>query len=410
MTSEHVIIVGAGHGGGQVAVNLAAAGHAGPITLIGAEPHAPYQRPPLSKGLLLGTTPPERTRLKPAGYYAERGINLMTGRRVTAVDRTDRTVHLADGETLVYDRLVLATGSRMRRLGLPGEALPGVYTLRTLDDALAFRKRLHRGRRLALIGGGYIGLELAAAAVQRGVQATVLERRDRVMARTAGPETADHFARLHRARGVTIRTGARVRGLLGDKRVCGIALEEDEVLPADLVVVGVGAVPETALAEAMGLACDDGIQVDEYGATLTDPRIHAVGDCSRFPSRLSPPSVRLESVQSATGQARRTAAAIAGTPEPFEDVPWFWTDQHGQRLQTAGLPQAGGERWIAGDPASGEFAVYHLREGAVIACEAVNTPRRFQAAKRLIRDQAPPPADAVPSAEALPAGLAEPAP
>jgi 3-phenylpropionate/trans-cinnamate dioxygenase ferredoxin reductase component len=334
--TARIVVVGAGQAGYSLAARLRGLGHTGPLTLIGDEPHPPYQRPPLSKAYLKGELARERLFLRPLAFYDETGIALRTGTAVTAIDRAARRVTLADGTSVPYDLLALTTGALPRRLAPEaGGALAGVHLMRSLADADALAPELLPGRRLLIVGGGYIGLEAAAVAAASGLAVTLVEAADRILARVAAPETAAYFRALHRAHGVEIVEGAGLARLEGEAgRLTGALLADGRRLPADLALVGIGVAPATALAEAAGLAIENGIAVDARGAT-SDPAIFAAGDCASFPHRGA--RIRLESVPNAIDHGEAVAAAMLGAPEPYVAKPWFWSDQYDVKLQIAGL-------------------------------------------------------------------------
>ena len=371
------IIIGAGHGGGVLAANLRQNGYSGPITMIGEEPHPPYQRPPLSKGWLQGEVDEDGLLLRPRDWYAESNIALRTSTRVIRVDRATKSVTLSTDEVLTYDTLVLATGARARRLSLPGSDLKGFLELRTIEDAEAIKAWFQPGFRLAIIGGGYVGLEVAASARKLGVDVHVIEREDRLLARVAGPVLSDFFREVHEAHGVRFHFGAVVEGFDGlDGQVSGVRIAGAAVLQCDAVLVGIGAVPNDDLARDAGLACENGVIVDGQART-SDPDIFAIGDMTQRPMPLYGRSVRLESVPNALEQARQAAAAICGTAEPKSETPWFWSDQYDLKLQIAGIPFEVDQIVVRGDPATRKFAVFHLSQNRVQAVEAINAPPEF---------------------------------
>lgn len=385
---ERIVIVGAGHAGGAAAVALRQGGFAGAITLVGAEPLPPYQRPPLSKAWLKGEAGAADLFLKPAGWYAENRVDLRTGRVVTAIDRASRLVRLGDGEALAYDRLVLATGARARPLAIPGADAAGVFVLRSAADAEALKNCLGPGRRLAVIGGGYVGLEVAASARALGGEAVVIEREARILARVASAPLSAFFQSCHEAHGVSFACGAQVAEIDGrDGRICAIRLADGRSLPCDAVLIGVGAIPNDDLARAAGLECADGVVVDPQART-SDPDIFAIGDLTRRPVPRYGRSCRLESVPSALEQARQMAASVTGRAPPAPEIPWFWSDQYDIKLQIAGLPFDADRIVVRGDPGSARFAIFHLAgpSGASVvqAVEAVNAPAEFMAGKTLI--------------------------
>jgi 3-phenylpropionate/trans-cinnamate dioxygenase ferredoxin reductase subunit len=381
-SNARVVIVGAGHAGGSVAALLRQYGFDGPITLIGDEPIAPYQRPPLSKAWLKGEADADSLQLKDPDWWAQNGVELRVDARVTAIDPVARTVML-EGGILPYDALVIATGARARSIHLPGADLDGVLALRTAADAEALKARLGPGRRLVVIGGGYVGLEAAASAMALGGSAVVLEREARVLARVASQTLSSFYAAAHAARGVQIVTGASVVAIEGDGHVQAVRLADGRDFPCDAVLVGVGAEPNVELAEAAGLPCADGIIVGAAARTA-DPAIWAVGDVTRRPSALFGGDIRFESVPNALEQAKQAASAIAGRDQPPAEVPWFWSDQFDLKLQMAGLAIDADRQILRGDPATERFAVFHLK-GDVIRCvEAVNAPPEFMGGRLLI--------------------------
>ncbi|WP_410668284.1 NAD(P)/FAD-dependent oxidoreductase [Amycolatopsis sp. cmx-4-68] len=373
-----VLVVGAGQSGFQAVASLRDRGFDGRVVLVGDEPGVPYQRPPLSKAYLAGTAGIEQLHLRGADFFAEKDIELVEA-RVKAIDRSASEVRLEDGTELAYDHLILATGARNRTLPVPGADLPGVLALRTRDDADRLRASLERAGDVVVVGGGFIGLEFASHA---GRPVTIVEAQDRLLNRVATPEISAYFAALHRAAGHTVVLGQGVTALHGDDRVREVELSDGTRLPADLVVVAVGVVPETALAEAAGLPVDNGVVVDAHLRTA-DEKIFAIGDCANFPCVQAGVATRLESVQNAVDQARCVAAAITGTAEPYASLPWFWTDQSGAKLQIAGILAGADRTVVAGDPATGKFSVLSFRDDVLIAVESVNRPADHIAARRL---------------------------
>ena len=378
-----IVIVGGGHAGGQAAASLRQEGYAGPLALLAEEPHVPYQRPPLSKQYLAGEYGLERVHLRPAAFYDAKGIDVRCGTKVAGIDAAARTVVCENGDTLRYHKLLLATGATARQLSVPGASLPGVHYLRTIADVDAIKAEFLPGKRLAIVGGGYIGLEVAAVGVALGLDVTVLEMEARVLARVATPAMSAFYHRLHEERGVTIRTGAEAAAFAGTPRLAEVVCSNGQRVPADLAVVGVGIEPNMALAAAAGLECEDGIVVDEHART-SDPHIYAAGDCTNHPSPLLGRRLRLESVPNAMEQSRVAAANMAGTPKRYAAVPWFWSDQYDLKLQMVGFPEAEDETVARGDPASGRFATFYLRHGKLAAADAVNSPREFMAARQLV--------------------------
>lgn len=373
-----VVIVGAGHAGGTLAGLLRQHGWSGPITLVGEEVRPPYQRPPLSKGLMLGKVTPEELQLKPEGFYAQRQIDLVTGRKAVRVDRAQRLVLLHDAPALPYDHLVLATGARLRPLDVPGAGLSGVMSLRTADDALRIRALIRPGVRVVIVGGGYIGLEAAASARTLGAEVCVVEREDRLMARVASRELSAFVAGYARARGVGIELTSTVAGFSGEAgRVRSVELADGRSLPCDLALVGIGVLAEQELASQAGLVCQDGIVVGADALT-SDPAISAIGDCTRRPSPLFDRTIRLESVHNAVEQAKQVATRLCGKTQPATEAPWTWSDQFDLRLQVAGVISADDTAVVRGDPANAAFAIFHFApDGRLRAVEAVNAPMDF---------------------------------
>ncbi len=377
------VILGAGHAGGEAAAALRARGFEGRVVIVGDEAHPPHERPPLSKQLLAGEYGPEQTYLKPLAFYHDRAIELRLGVRVAAIERETRTVLMEDGEPLPYDKLLIATGARPRRLAVPGAELAGVHYLRTIDDSLAIREGLREGARVVIVGGGYIGLEVAAVARGLGADVTVLEMMDRVMARVVGHEISDFFQGLHRANGVRLCLGAAVAAIEGAGRAERVLCTDGTACDADLVIVGVGVVPNVELAGAAGLEVDDGIVVDKFAAT-SDADIFAAGDVTNHPNAILGGRLRLESVHNAAAQAQAAARAMLGKPQAYSEVPWFWSDQYGLKLQMAGISREGDETVVRGAPESHRFSVLYLRSGRVVAVNAINNMRDFMPAKRMI--------------------------
>ena len=380
------VIVGGGHAGGQAAASLRQAGHGGGIVLVGEEPHVPYQRPPLSKEYLAGGQTLDRVYLRSEQFYQDKAITLRRGARAVGLDPAAHVVVLEDGEALRYEKLLLATGGRARALPVDGADLDGIHLLRTIADVDAIKAELHPGKRLAIIGGGYIGLEAAAVAVRAGLRVTVLELEERILKRVVTAEMSRFYQTLHADAGVVVRTGAEVVGFQGARRVRAVRCADGATVPADIVIVGVGITPNVALAEDAGLACGDGIVVDERCATSA-PDVYAAGDCTNHPNPLLGRRLRLESVPNAMEQSRVAAANMAGQDKTYAAVPWFWSDQYDLKLQMVGFAADGDTRVVRGDPAAHRFAVFHLAAGTLVAAEAVNSPREFMACRQLVGRQ-----------------------
>lgn len=382
-TDPSFVIVGGGHAGGRAAEAMRQLGFAGGITLIGAEPHLPYERPPLSKELLQAEDGQGFALIRDQAWYDEQGVACRLGAAATALDPDTRTVVLADGESVRYDKLLLATGVSVRRLEVPGAGLANVHYLRTIDDSRAIEARLRPGRNVAVVGGGFIGLEVAASARKRGCTVTVIEAADRLMGRGVMPAVSEAFLGLHRANGVDVRLGAGVDRLEGDGAVARAVLADGTVLAADLVVVGIGVTPETGLAEAAGLEVDDGIVVDERCRTSA-PGIYAAGDATSHYSPHYGRHIRLESWENAQNQAIAAARNMCGEDFVHTGAPWMWSDQYDVGLQVAGVPAEWDAVVYRGDPASREFLAFQMAGGEVVGAQSVNRPRDMRFARRLI--------------------------
>jgi len=378
---QRVVIIGAGQAGVQAAATLRAEGYEGALTVVGEEIYPPYQRPPLSKAYLSGDFARERLFLKPDSFYAETRCELRLGVTAVRIDRAAKAVVLSDGRSLAYDRLLLTTGARVRKLPIPGAELQGVYYLRGIDDVDLLRPELKAGARLVVVGAGYIGLEVAAVAAKHGLQVTVLETAERVLVRAASPQLSGFYEKEHRAHGVIFRFGAMAQAFEGTNRVEAVRIDGERV-PADFVLVGVGVAPNCEIAQQAGLACDNGVVVDEYAAT-SDPDIFAAGDCTNHPG-FAGGRVRLESVQNAIDQAKHAALAMLSKAEAYSEVPWFWSDQYDLKLQIAGLARAGDVTVMRGTPENRKFSVFHLRNGVVAAVEAVNAAPDYIVGRKLI--------------------------
>jgi 3-phenylpropionate/trans-cinnamate dioxygenase ferredoxin reductase component len=374
-----VVVIGAGQAGAALVAKLRALGHDGPITLIGEEPSPPYQRPPLSKAYLMGEMGAERLWLRSAAFYAEQNITLQLGQPVTAIDRAAQTVTVGD-DVLHYDHLALTTGSIPRRLPAAiGGDLSGIYTVRTLADVDAMRGEFRPGRRVVVIGGGYIGLEAAAVAAKLGLRVAVVEMAPRILQRVASPETSDYMRALHIAQGVEIIEGVGLARLAGEGHVTGAVLTDGRELPCDFVIAGVGIVPATALAEAAGVVVENGIRTDANGRT-SDAHIWAAGDCASFPHPHG--QIRLESVQNAIDQAELVAENIMGAGRDYVPMPWFWSDQYDCKLQIAGLNS--GYDAIVRRGAAGAVSFWYYKGDQLLSVDAMNDPRAYMVGKRLI--------------------------
>jgi 3-phenylpropionate/trans-cinnamate dioxygenase ferredoxin reductase component len=380
-----IVIVGAGQAAAQLVQSLRQGGYKEPIRMIGDEPYAPYQRPPLSKKFLTERPAAETLYFRPESFWATQGVTADFSMPVHAIDRANRRVALKEGEA-AYEILFLSTGTRARDLPLPGANLDGVFSLRKIDDVRRLRGPLDAAKRIVIVGGGYIGLEVAAVARGEGRDVTVLEAEDRVMKRVTSPVISNFMQDFHRARGVDIRLGARLAAIEGGATVAQVKLADGATLPADLVLLAVGAKPNDDLAAEAGLACQDGIVVDEHGRT-DDSAIYAAGDCTRFPSRRYGRKLRLECVQNAIDQAKAVASEILGKPQSYDPVPWFWSDQYELKLQMAGLSDGYEEATTVGDVAAARFSVEYRRNGKLIAVDAVNDGRAYMSGRKRIAEE-----------------------
>lgn len=384
--TKSVLIVGAGHAAGQAVLSLRQSGFDGQIQLVGEEPYIPYQRPPLSKKFMSGELELDRVYFKPPEFYTENSVDLLLNKQVTAFDRSAKTATLDDGQVLSYDQMLLTTGSRVRKLSIPGHALDGVAYLRTIDDVNVIRPYLTPGSRLCVVGGGYVGLEVAAVAVKLGLKVTVLEAESRLLSRVVGPEMSEFFQRVHTEEGVEILCDHMVSSFEGSGKLEAVRCANDAMIEADLAIVGVGILPNMELAAQAGLTVENGISVDEYCRT-SDPDIFAAGDCTWHPNELLGRHIRLESVHNALEQAKTAAAAICGKLEAYNQVPWFWSDQYDMKLQIAGLNQ-GYDQIILRQAAPRKLATFYLKEGALIAVDAVNSPPEYMVSRKLIGEKA----------------------
>ncbi|MFZ1989092.1 MAG: FAD-dependent oxidoreductase [Alphaproteobacteria bacterium] len=387
MTQESLVILGAGQAAGQAIASLRAGGFSGPITLVGEELAPPYQRPPLSKKYLAGEWGLDRVELRAASFYDEMKVDMRLGIRAEEIDRKAARVRLSDGASLAYDRLIIATGSRVRRLNVPGVDLKGVFYLRNVADVDAIRPYLKQGMRLAVIGGGYIGLEVAAVARQHGLDVSVIEMTERCLNRVVAPEVSAFFEKVHRDAGVKILTGETLSAFEGAGKVERVVCASGARLPIDFAVIGVGILPNQELASEAGLKCENGIWVDEFART-EDEAIFSAGDCANLPSGLYERRIRLESVHNAIEQAKTAAAAICGKPVPYDQVPWFWSDQYDLKLQIAGLNQGYDQVVLRGDPGSRKFAAFYLKAGRLIAVDAINAAPEYMMGRKLIGEWA----------------------
>jgi 3-phenylpropionate/trans-cinnamate dioxygenase ferredoxin reductase subunit len=389
MDRADVIIVGAGHGGAQVAVSLRQLGFEGSILMIGREPEIPYERPPLSKEYLAREKTFERLCIRPAQFWVDKSIDMILGTEVTAVDAAARQVTLSDGRQMAYGDLVWATGGDPRRLTCPGNDLAGVHGVRTRADADAIMTELEQVTDVVVIGGGYIGLEAAAVLTKFGKKVTLLEALDRVLARVAGPDLSAFYEAEHRAHGVDLRTGAAVAELVGASgHVTGVKLADGSILPAQMVIVGIGIIPAVDPLIAAGAEGGNGVAVDAHCQTSL-PHIYAIGDCAAHANGFADGAViRLESVQNANDQAKIAAQAILGAPQAYGATPWFWSNQYDLKLQTIGLSTGHDATVTRGDPAQRSFSVIYLKQGHVIALDCVNAVKDYAQGRKLVETRA----------------------
>ena len=387
--SEQIVVAGAGHAAGQVVATLKQKKFDGTIIVIGDEPYLPYQRPPLSKKFLAGELPAERLYFKPESFYDDPNIEFRLGTTVTKIDRDSRSVTTDSGDSVAYDKLILAIGSRVRTVPAPGSELGNIHYLRSIRDVEQIRGHLQTAGNAVIVGAGYIGLEVAAVLRQAGLDVTVIEMADRVMSRVVSPEVSAFYESEHSGQGVTLEMSTALRAFHGEDVVSSVETADGRKLPADFVVVGAGIIPNTGLAEDAGLEVDNGIVVDDHCRT-NDPNIFAIGDCTSHPNAIYDRCIRLESVHNALEQAKTAAANACGDDVSYSQVPWFWSDQYDLKLQIAGLSEGYDDVVIRGNPDERSFACIYLKEGCVIAIDAVNAPRDFMQAKPLIANAAAP--------------------
>jgi len=378
------VIIGAGHAGGQAAATLRTKGFAGRIVIVGDEEYLPYERPPLSKAVLSGDLEVMRTFLKRETWYDDKNVELRLQTLVTKIDTANKSLTLSDGETLAYDKLLIATGTRVRKLDLPGAELDNIFYLRAISDTLAIREQVRDGAKMVIVGGGYIGLEVAAVGAKLGCEVTVLEGLDRVMNRVVSPEVSEFYTEEHEKAGVKILTGVGVTGYEGaNGKVTHVVTADGAKHEADLVVVGVGVIPNFELAEEAGIACDNGIVVDEFART-SDSDIFAAGDVTNHPNSLLDRRLRLESVQNAVDQAKTAANSMLGELKEYAEIPWFWSDQYDLKMQIVGLSEPDDDVVVRGNIADRKFSICYLRDGVFVALNAINAPKDFMAAKKLV--------------------------
>jgi 3-phenylpropionate/trans-cinnamate dioxygenase ferredoxin reductase subunit len=382
-----IVIIGAGQGAGQAAASLRQQGYEGAVTILGDEAFPPYQRPPLSKQYLSGDLPLERVYVRAEKFYADKDIDLRTNTRVASLDVTAKTVTTESGEDIAYDKLMIATGSRPRKLSIEGSDLEGIHYLRTIADVDGIAEAMKSAKNLVIVGGGYIGLEVASVAATAGLTVSVLEMEDRILQRVTTPEMSAFYHQLHTGRGVNVMTNTGVSGFSGtsDGKVAQV-LCGDTSIEADLVIVGIGIIPNIELAQEAGISCDNGIVVNDHCQT-SNADVYAIGDCSNHPNPILGRRLRLESVPNAMEQARVACANMCGEDKVYAAVPWFWSDQYELKLQMVGFSSDGDTQVLRGDQDKNQFAMFYLKDGAIVAVDAVNSPREFMICKQLYGKQ-----------------------
>ena len=391
-----IVMIGAGQAAGQTAASLRQEGFDGAITIFGDEAYPPYQRPPLSKQYLSGEQGLERVFVRPEKFYADQNIGLKTNSTISNIQPESNTVVTADGESCHYDKLLIATGSRPRMLNVDGADLKGIYYLRTIADVDRIRAAMTDARRICIVGGGYIGLEVAAVAVSSGLEVSVIEMENRILQRVTTPEMSAFYHQLHEGHGVKIQPGTTVVGFEGNEKVTGVLLDRQDSnghshnrIDADIVIIGIGILPNTELAQAAGIACDNGILVDDQCHTSIQ-HIFAAGDCTNHPNPILGRRLRLESVPNAMEQARVAAANMTGGDKRYQSIPWFWSDQYDLKLQMVGFSSDGDQTLLRGNMSGDnnhQFAMFYLKDGAIVAVDAVNSPREFMVCKQLYGKQ-----------------------
>ena len=383
---KDLVIVGAGQSAAQCVLTLKRNNFEKPIVVIGEEDHLPYQRPPLSKDYLSGDVGLDRIYMKTQDFYDQNNVTVKISTKVLSLDRKEKMIDLSKGVDLPYENLVLATGSRVRQLEVEGSGLKNINYLRSINDSNSLKEQFKKGKSLVIIGAGYIGLEVAAAAVKKGMRVTVVEMEDRVMSRTVDPIISDYFDTLHRNKGVEIILRSALEKFEGKTFVEKVVCTDGTTLDADSVVVGVGILPNQELAESAGLRCNNGILVDEFGRT-EDPSIFACGDCTNHPNFYVNKNIRLESVHNALEQAKTVALSLLGKPEKYDQVPWFWSDQFEEKLQTVGLSGDHDETVVRGSIEENFFMLFYLKKGELIAVDSVNNPKDFLISKKLVANK-----------------------
>ena len=381
-----MVIIGCGQAGGQAAASLRQEKYEGPITMIGQEPYIPYQRPPLSKQYLSGEQEKEKLSLRQESFYSEKEINLMLETSVLSLDPHKKELQLEKGETVTYDKLLIATGGRPRKLEVDGHTLKGIHYLRNIDDVDAIKTQMSISQNLVIVGGGYIGLEVASVAIKKGLTVSVLEMESRILERVTTEEMSAFYHQLHTDEGVNILTSTQAKAFKGSETVESVVCGDHEI-PADLVIVGIGILPNTEMAEAAGLETNNGLVVDEHCRTSNE-HIFAAGDCTNHPNPILNRRLRLESVPNAMEQGRVAASNMLGGSKSYASMPWFWSDQYEHKLQMVGFSKDSDQSIIRGDMASKSFTVFYLKDDSIIAADSVNNPKEFMASKQLVGKKA----------------------
>ena len=382
-----MVIIGCGQTGGQAAASLRQEKYEGPITMIGQEPYIPYQRPPLSKQYLSGEQEKEKLSLRQESFYSEKEINLMLETSVLSLDPHKKELQLEKGETVTYDKLLIATGGRPRKLEVDGHTLKGIHYLRNIDDVDAIKTQMSISQNLVIVGGGYIGLEVASVAIKKGLTVSILEMESRILERVTTEEMSTFYHQLHTDEGVNIFTSTQAKAFKGSETVESVACGDHEI-PADLVIVGIGILPNTEMAEAAGLETNNGLVVDEHCRTSNE-HIFAAGDCTNHPNPILNRRLRLESVPNAMEQGRVAASNMLGGSKSYASMPWFWSDQYEHKLQMVGFSKDSDQSVVRGDMESKSFTVFYLKDDSIIAADSVNNPKEFMASKQLVGKKAP---------------------
>lgn len=383
---NEIVVIGSGQAAIQAVMSLKRNEFTGSIKVIGEEDHLPYQRPPLSKDFLLEEYKPERVSLKKKEFYEENGVDLILGKRAESIDTILKEITLSDENKIRYDQLIIATGSRVRKLNVPGSDKKGIYYLRDLDDANALKQRLKKNKKMVIVGAGYIGLEVASVAASLGVEVTVIEMANRVMNRTVDPMISSYYQKLHESHGVKIHLDNGLKAFEGGDSVNAVLCSDGLMLEADLVVIGAGVLPNQEIAIEAGLECNNGIMVNEFGETST-AHVYACGDCTNHPNKGLNTRLRLESVHNAMEQSKTVANTIMGNKEPYDQVPWFWSDQYDHKLQLVGISGDHDEVVMRGLESEQKFLLFYLKNSELIAVNAINSSKEFLICRKLVANK-----------------------